>query len=72
LKFVDIYEKKSGMIEPMCEQFKKLEQNGHKVNVVRMDNGRENLKLEKGAQSNNWKLGIMFEKTARDTPSKTG
>jgi hypothetical protein len=57
---------KTSMIELTCEQFKKWEQNGHKVDVVQMENGGENLKLEKQAQSNNWKLGIMFEKTARD------
>jgi hypothetical protein len=37
-----------------------------------MDNGGENLKLEKRAQSNNWKLGITFEKTAQDTPQQNG
>jgi hypothetical protein len=52
------------------KQFKKWEQNGHKINVVQMDNGGENLKLEKQTQSNDWKLGIMFEKTARDTPQQ--
>jgi septum formation inhibitor MinC len=72
LKFVDFYEKKSGMIKPTCKQFKKWEQNGHKVDVVLMDNGEENLKLEKQAQSNNWNLGITFEKTARDTPQQNG
>jgi hypothetical protein len=72
LKFVDFFEKKNGMIEPTCEQFKKWEQNGHKVDVVCMDNSGENLKLEKRGQSNNWKLGIMFEKTARDTPQQNG
>jgi hypothetical protein len=59
---VDFYEKKSSMIEPTCEQFKEWEQNGHKVNVVQMDNSRENLKQ---AQSNDWKLGITFEKNCQ-------
>jgi hypothetical protein len=35
-----------------------------------MDNGGENLKLEKRANSADWKLGIEFEKTARDTPQQ--
>jgi hypothetical protein len=70
LKFVDFYETKNIIIEPMCEQFKKWEQNGHKVDVVQMDNGGENLKLEKQAHSNDWKLGITFEKTAQDTPQQ--
>jgi hypothetical protein len=71
-KFVDFYEKKNSMIKPTCKQFKKWEQNGHKVDVVWMDNGGENLKFEKRAQSNDWKLGITFEKTARDTPQQNG
>jgi hypothetical protein len=37
-----------------------------------MDNGRENLKLEKRSQSNNWKLKNTFEKTACDTPQQNG
>jgi hypothetical protein len=59
------------MIELTCEQFKKREQHGHKVDVVWMDNGGENLKLEKWAQSTNWKLGIVFENCPR-YPSRTG
>jgi hypothetical protein len=46
--------------------------NGPKVDGVQMDNGGENLKLKKQAQSNDWKLGITFEKTARDTPQQNG
>jgi hypothetical protein len=69
---VDFFETKNGMVEPMCEQFKKWEQHGHKVDVVQMNNGGENLKLEKRAQSNDWNLGITFEKTAWDTPQQNG
>jgi hypothetical protein len=68
LKFVDFYKKKSGMIEPMCEQFKKWEQNGHKVNVVWMDNSGENLKLEKWAQSN----GVSRLRRLPETHLRTG
>jgi hypothetical protein len=64
------FKTKNRMIEPTCKQFKKWDQNGHNVDVVEMVNGRENLKLKKRAQSNNWKLGIKFEKTAHDTPQQ--
>jgi hypothetical protein len=70
LKFVDFFETKDGMVEPTCEKLKKWEQSGHKVDVIRMDNGGENLKLEKHANSKDWQLGIEFEKTARDTPQQ--
>jgi hypothetical protein len=61
-KFVNFFETKDGMVEPTCEKLKKWEQSGHKVNVIRMDNGGENLKLEKHANSKDWQLGIEFEK----------
>jgi hypothetical protein len=35
LKFVDFYEKKSGMIEPTCKQFKKWETMGPRLMVSR-------------------------------------
>jgi hypothetical protein len=70
LKFVDFFETKNRMVEPTCVQFKKWEQHGHKVDIVQMDNGGENLRLEKRAQSNDWKLGITFEKAAQDTPQQ--
>jgi hypothetical protein len=70
MKFVDFFETKNGMVEPTCEKFKLWEQHGHKVEVVRMDNGGENIKLESRAKSKDWQLGIVFEKTARDTPQQ--
>ena len=35
-----------------------------------MDNGGENLVLERRAQSKDWQWGMQFEKTARDTPQQ--
>jgi hypothetical protein len=35
-----------------------------------MDNGGENIKFEKRTNSKDWKLGIAFKKTARDTPQQ--
>jgi Reverse transcriptase (RNA-dependent DNA polymerase) len=70
LKFVDFFETKDGMVEPTCEKLKLWAQSGHKVDVIRMDNGGENLLLERRAQSKDWQLGIDFEKTARDTPQQ--
>jgi hypothetical protein len=55
---------------PLAKKLKKWEQSGHKVNVICMDNGGENLKLEKRANSKDWQLGIEFEKIARDTPQQ--
>jgi hypothetical protein len=70
MKFVDFFETKNGMVEPTCEKFKLWEQHRHKVEVVCMDNGGENIKLESRAKSKDWQLGIVFEKTARDTPQQ--
>ena len=46
LKFSDFHETKNGMVEPACEQFKKWEQAGKKVDVVRLDNAGENKLLK--------------------------
>jgi hypothetical protein len=35
-----------------------------------MDNGGENVKLVNRAKSKDWQWGIVFEKTARDTPQQ--
>ena len=70
LKFVDFFETKDGMVEPTCEKLKSWAQAGRKVDVIRMDNGGENLLLERRALSKDWQLGIQFEKTARDTPQQ--
>jgi hypothetical protein len=66
LKFVDFVEAKNCMIEPTCVQLKKWEQAKKKVDVIRLDNGGENVKLEKQAGSKDWQLGIKFEYTARN------
>jgi hypothetical protein len=63
LKFVDFFEAKNDIVEPTCAQLKKWEQVMKKVNVIRLDNGSENVK--------DWQLGIKFEYTARDTLQKT-
>jgi hypothetical protein len=70
MKFVDFFETKNGMVEPMCKKFKLWEQHSHKAEVVCMDNGGQNVKLENRAKSKDWQLGIVFEKTARDMPQQ--
>jgi hypothetical protein len=72
LKFVDFYEKKSSMIEPTCEQFKKWEQNGHKVDVVWMDNGGENLKLENRPKATIGSWASLSKRLPKTHLSKTG
>jgi hypothetical protein len=70
LKFVDFFEAKNDMIEPTCVQLKKWEQAKKKVDVIRLENGGENVKLEKRASSKDWQLGIKFEYTVQDTPQQ--
>jgi hypothetical protein len=70
LKFVDFFAKQNEMVEPTCEKLKHWEQHGHKVDVIRMDNGGENIKLEKPANSRDWKLGIEFEKQVVTLPNR--
>jgi hypothetical protein len=70
LKFSSFYEKKSDMVEPTCVQLNKWQQAGLKVTYIRLDNAGENLKLQEVSDSKEWKLGIKYEYTARDTPQQ--
>jgi hypothetical protein len=70
LKFSDFFDTKSGMIEPTCEQLHRWKTSGHGVKSIRMDNAKENLSLQKRSNSSDWKLGIDFELTARNTPQQ--
>ena len=70
LKFSHFYETKNGMIEPTCAQLNKWREAGKPVSFVRLDNAGENKKLKTRTESSDWKLGINFEFTARDTPQQ--
>ena len=70
LKFSDFFEKKSGMVEPTCEQISKWKGAGMPVKFIRLDNAGENTDLQKRTESSDWKFGIEFEYTARDTPQQ--
>jgi hypothetical protein len=71
LKFSDFFSSKSAMVEPTCVKLDKWRQAGLPVSFIRLDNAGENKKLKEHAESSNWKLGITFEFTARDTPQHT-
>ena len=70
LKMTAFYESKNGMVEPTCEKFHRWKQAGHPVVCVRQDNAGENKLLQGRCDSAAWKLGILFEYTARDTPQQ--
>ena len=70
MKWSDFFETKDDMVEPTCEKWGKWKQHGKAVKFVRMDNAGENKLLEKRCDSATWKLGIVFEYTARDTPQQ--
>ena len=64
------YKQKSGMIEPTCEILKNLELKGLGVDVLRMDNAKENKKLKDRMKSSDWQLATEVEFTARATPQQ--
>ena len=68
MKFSDFFGKKNDMVEPTCELFQRWQNGGKPAKIVRMDNAGENKLLEKRCGSADWKLPIVFEYTARDTP----
>jgi hypothetical protein len=70
LKTSGFYTTKNGMVDPTCELFNKHKVQGRPIKIVRCDNGGENLKLEKVANGEKWKLGIEFEYTGKQTPQR--
>ena len=49
LKFVHFFETKDGMVEPPCKLFSRWKQSGHMVDIVWLDNARENMLLQNQA-----------------------
>ena len=70
MKISDFYATKNGMIEPTCEKFQKWNDADMPVRIVRMDGSGENMKLKQRSESSDWKLGIEYEITARNTPQQ--
>ena len=70
MKMSDFYATKNGMIEPTCEKFQKWKDADMPVRIVRMDGSGENMKLKQRSESSDWKLGIEYEITARNTPQQ--
>ena len=58
------------MVEPTIEKLHQLKQRGMGPYYLRMDNAGENTSLQKRAESADWKLGLQYEYTARDTPQQ--
>jgi hypothetical protein len=70
LKISDIFKSKNSMVEPTLAKLQKLLQLGVKVKYLRMDNGGENKLLADRMMHKDWKLPIVVEWTARDTPQQ--
>jgi hypothetical protein len=70
LKVIHFYPKKNDMVEPTCEMLHKWKTNGKAVKYLRMDNAGENKSLQQRAASNDWKLDLTCEFTARNTPQQ--
>jgi len=58
------------MVEPTCAKLLKWKQAGMPVQYIQLDNAGENKLLKTRSESSDWKLGIQFEFTARDTPQQ--
>ena len=70
MKFSDFFDTKNGMVEPTLERIHKWSQSGYNVKFVRLDNAGENRLLKTRSESNEWKMNLQFEFTARDTPQQ--
>jgi hypothetical protein len=70
LKMTDIFKSKSAMVESTVEKLGKMCRLGVGPSYLRMDNVGENKLLADRIQSKDWKLPIIVEWTARDTPQQ--
>jgi hypothetical protein len=68
LKFLEFFTHKDDMVEPTCIHLNKWKQAGMPVKYIHMDNAGKNYKLHQAcSNSEDWKLNINYEITARDT-----
>jgi hypothetical protein len=67
LKFSDFFDTKNGMVEETCEQLHRWKESGREAKIIRLNNAGENKLLQQRSQSEDWKLNIDYEFTARDT-----
>ena len=58
------------MVTPTCVQLSKWRDAGLSVKFIHMDNAGENLKLHNTSDKKEWKLGIDYEYTSRNTPQQ--
>ncbi|CAB9517815.1 unknown protein [Seminavis robusta] len=65
-----MFQSKSGMIEPTAEKLYRMKSNSIMPKYLRMDNAGENKKPEKRCESKDWRLGLAYVCTARDTPQQ--
>ena len=70
LKFSKFFRHKNDMVQPTCEQLNKWHQAKLGVTHLRMDNAGENKLLQQNIEGKDWKLPIITEYTARDTPQQ--
>ncbi len=61
---------KGGIVQDMCEHMHSKVARGHLILILRQDNAKENLALNKMANSSAWKLTFKEELTARKTPQQ--
>ena len=54
----------------MCVKIHKFKDSGIPVKYVICNNARENKSLEKRAENSDWKLGLHFYYSDRDTPQQ--
>jgi hypothetical protein len=69
-KIIDFYTSKNKMVEPTVEKMHKLKELKILPTIVRIDKGGENKLLKQRAESKDWKFGLKYEYTARNTPQQ--
>jgi hypothetical protein len=70
MKFSLFSTTKDGMVVPTLDELTRWNKSGMKVKYIRLDNARENVKLQKVSDSKDYKMKLHFEFTARNTPQQ--
>ena len=70
LKMSDMFPPKNGMVEPALAKMCQMQQEKVLPKWLRVDNARENNLLATRMVSDEWKINVIIELTARDTPQQ--
>ena len=71
VKVSAFFQGKNNIIKTMCNHIQKAKHSRAPVKYLRLDNARENFKIQSHCNSTDWKLTVFSEYTAKEMPHKS-